>query len=227
MKKTKILLALLLTALFVLSALGSGENSSSSDVPVEDDYVADVYEPEAEEPVEEAKEFTRGVVDGDVYTNEFLGFTFTKPSDWRFLSDEEMAERMNTTMDVFEYNSVEEALAETATMYDMYVGDAYGNSAIIIYENLMITAQGTVTIDEYIYYMEAQFQNLSEYDYEILSQEEVYIGDSSFTKLTSVMTYQGQEITQASYIKIVGEYAVTITVTPTTETIDSIEAMFN
>ena len=35
---------------------------------------------------------TRGTVNGDVYTNDVLGFEFTKPSSWTYSTDEEIAE---------------------------------------------------------------------------------------------------------------------------------------
>ncbi len=224
MKKIKILTAILLSLLFVLFAMGSGESSSSTGSDI-DNNVADVLEPE-ENDYSTEKEISRGTVAGDVYTNDFIGFTFTKPSDWTFLSDDVIAERMGTTIDILDYNSVEQALAESATLYDMYAVDDYGNNVIIIYENTTLTAGGKITVDEYVDAFEQQFASLPGYEYEILASEDVNLGDASFTKLTSVLTIEGQAVNQATYIKIVDEYAITITVTPTTETVDSIEAMF-
>ena len=36
-------------------------------------------------------ELSRGTIDGDVYTNEYLGFKFTKPESWVYSTDEEIA----------------------------------------------------------------------------------------------------------------------------------------
>ena len=38
------------------------------------------------------KELSRGKIEESVYTNEYLGFKFTKPESWVFSTDEEIAE---------------------------------------------------------------------------------------------------------------------------------------
>ncbi len=222
----KILALLMCFALVFSLAACSNDNGGNADAnETPDASVVDSTNDAKDEPV--AKTPSRGTVEGDVYTNDFIGITFTKGADWTFLTDEEIAERTNTSLDVFDYNSVQEALAKTATMHDMFVVDQNGNNVNIIFENTMLTAMKKLTIDEYVTALQAQFDNLEGYEYEILSREEVTLGDASFTKLTSILTIGEQAVNQACYIKIADQYVTTITVTPTTETIDSIEAMFS
>lgn len=229
MKKAKILLALLLTALFVLSALGSGESSSSSDVPVEDDYVVDTYEPEAEEPVEEAKEISRGVISGNTYYNDFAGFNFTKLSDWRFYTDEELAESFNASQAELDLNLLEEALLNNVLVYDMAAVDESGNSVMVYYENTKVTSLTTVTLDEYV----DELNDIMEEDdpditYTHVSTEDVMLGTTTYKKLLYSASMDGFSMDQAYYVRLVDQYAVVVIITGGfTKTLPEMEAMFS
>ena len=224
MKKAKILLALLLTALFVLSALGSGESSPSSDVPVEDDYVVDAYEPETEEPVEESKEVSRGIISGNVYTNDFADITITKPSDWVFANDEEIAATLNAGQAALDLNFLEEALTNAASVYDMYAYDDYGNSIMICYENTMLTAGSTITAEKYAESFVDNMESVANPSYTYVSTEDVTFGHTDYVKVVLAGNTSGIEFQQAAYITVVDNYAISIITTGATETLDSLEA---
>ena len=46
-------------------------------------------------------ELSRGIIEGDIYTSEYLDLTFTKPESWVYSTDEEIAAAMNLGVDMF------------------------------------------------------------------------------------------------------------------------------
>ena len=42
------------------------------------------------EDADTPKEFSRGVITGDVYESEYSGLRFTKPADWKYYTDDEL-----------------------------------------------------------------------------------------------------------------------------------------
>lgn len=217
MKKAKILLALLLTALFVLSALGSGESSSSSDTPVADDNVVETAAP--------SKELSRGTITGDTYANEFADFTFMKPTDWTFATDDEIAETINLGQDILDLSNLEQALSNTASVYDMYAHDDYGNSVMVCYENTLVSGGRTYTVDEYVSILTSNMESVESPSYTFISSEDVTFGHTDYQKLVFVGNYDGVEINQAYYITVIDNYAISIITTSATETLDSLEAL--
>lgn len=169
-------------------------------------------------------EISRGTIEGDVYTNEFAEFRFTKPAEWKFLSDEEIASTINIGQDALDLNFLEKALAEKSTIYDMASQDEYGNSVMVCYENTMISALREISVDEYTQIMKTQLAAVEEIEYEFQSSEDIKIGETDFRKLVFSATTQGYTITQAYYVKAIGKYVVTVIVTAV-EDVSAIEAM--
>lgn len=64
------------------------------------------------------KKFTRGTVSGDVYTSTFGEFSFTKPADWKFMTDEEIAAAQGIAAEVFDEEKFAEQ--EEGTVIDMF-----------------------------------------------------------------------------------------------------------
>lgn len=172
-------------------------------------------------------EISRGSIIGNIYTNDFADFTFTKPSGWDYLTDEEISETINLGQDAMDLNAIEEALAEKASIYDMTASDpVYGNSVMVCYENTKLTTGFGLSEDEYVEQLKTQIQKAGVYDYEFISSEDATLSDTAFKKVVFKAYPEGVEINQAYYIKAIDIYIVAIIVTATTESIDSIEAMF-
>ncbi len=229
MKKFKALTAVLLALMFVLFAMGSGEKSPEK--PVADDDVVvndivDVDEP-TEAPTPVKKEVSRGTIVGDVYTNDFVGVTFTKPADWTYATDEEIAQTINVGQDMIDLNAFEEALSKTASIYDMYAVDAYGNNVMVCYENTMLTAFRELTVDEYESILISNITGLASPSYTFEGSEDVTLGDTTFRKTTFTATYEGVTLTQAYYGTIIDQYAVSIILTSSTMDLATMEAMFS
>lgn len=89
------------------------------------------------------KGFERGTVDGNTYTQESFGVTFTAPAGYTFYSDEEIASLHNTT--------VEELEANAAVIYDVRCGNhSTGGSVNINYEELGSVYGSLVDEENYI-----------------------------------------------------------------------------
>ena len=227
MKKIKTLTAVLLALMFVLFAMGSGEKSPETPAVDNDVVVNDVIDEPTEAPAPVKKEVSRGTIAGDVYTNDFIGITFTKPADWTYATDEEIAQSINIGQDMIDLNAFKEALNQTASIYDMCAVDTYGNRVMVCYENTMLTAFREITVDEYIEGFKSHLQS-TDASYEFLPLEDAKLGDTTFKKLNSKVTINGVEITQASYITVIDQYAVSVVLTTAVEGgIESMEAMFS
>lgn len=82
-------------------------------------------------PKEETVEFSRGVVDGNVYTSEFAGITFTAPEGFRYYSDDEIAAVNGVTEDILDVENID------TVVYDMYcIDEVNGTTININFENL-------------------------------------------------------------------------------------------
>lgn len=223
----KIIAILMCAALLFSLAACSGGNGSEDietvpDVNIEAD--ADTTEATTEEP---EVSISRGKIDGDVYDNDFAGFTFTKPAEWRFLSDKEISETINVGQDILDLNALEKTLSEKASVYDMSAQDENGNSVMLCYENTMMTALREITLDEYEQIMKSNLDLVEEINYEFQSSEDVKLGETSYRKLLFTAEVDGYEMYQAYYSRIIGKYVITVILTSTTEEIATMEKMFS
>lgn len=82
----------------------------------------------------ETKEFSRGTINGDVYSNQFIGISFTKPELWVYSTDEEIANLMGISAEVLEDGNFIMEASKLNTIYDMMVQDAMTGNNIIILE---------------------------------------------------------------------------------------------
>lgn len=239
----KKLLAILMCValLFSLAACGGGNDGDDSKKPdnvvednanVDDKAEDDDKKDEATEPEDttEAKpsktKVSRGEINGDVYSNAFAGFTFTKPADWAYLTDDEIAQTVNLGQNVLDLNSIEEALSKAASIYDMSANDESGNSVMVCYENTMLTAFREITVEEYESIMKTNLAGVEGITYEYKSSEDVELGNATYRKILFSAEAQGVSMSQAYYARVVGKYVITVIITSSTEDIETMEAMF-
>lgn len=235
----KKLMALLMSAALMLSlAACAGDNETDTDadttaavVNEETDASENNSDTEAETEEKEdnsSKKITRGTIDGDVYTNDFMNFTFTKPADWRYLSDEEIAQTINAGSEVLDLNSLEEALSSTASIYDMCAVNATGTENVMLcYENTMLTAFRQLTADEYIDAVRQQLDALTEIDYTLSETEDATLSNIDFRRFDATANVNGVELSQSYYVRAEGKYIASVIVTTVETPIETIEAMFN
>ncbi len=175
------------------------------------------------------KKVTRGTIDGDVYTSEFLGLSFTKPESWVYSTDEEIAQVMNVGADVLDQSEFEKKAAELTTIYDMMVKDLnWGNNISVAFENLKMSQASNITVDQYIDQVTAMMkEQASMMNYEFADATEVKLGDQTFSKVAGTGSYSGVTFQQNFYLRKEGVYMVLITITAFDGTdMSEYEAMF-
>lgn len=139
-----------------LVPLGDEEDTGSEDVvtpPVTNPYINEpvttVPSPDNNTVTVPSGKISRGKINGNTYTNNFLGLTFTKPSNWIYSNDSDLA-----TMSGLQLSDMSKdvgALMQTnQAFFDMMCKSAAGDSNIIIgYESLTVTNAEDITVEEY------------------------------------------------------------------------------
>ncbi|MBR2926065.1 MAG: hypothetical protein IKC31_00620 [Clostridia bacterium] len=174
-------------------------------------------------------EISRGTIKGDVYTSEYLGLSFTKPEEWVYSTDEEIAAALNLGADMILGENFKNALENNGTIYDMMVVDIVTRSNINVgFENLSKTFASNITVEQYIQAVKTQMESVAGMTVTFPeSFETVKLGKTEFTKVECTATVQGVAMKQVYYLKKVDNIMCFITVTiPRGYTVEQIEAMF-
>lgn len=225
----KKLTALLLALLMTLSMFACAQNpSDNDDVKDTGDDAQKQTEKETEKETEAEKpaELSRGHIDGDVYTNDYLGFSFEKPASWVYSTDAEIAAAFNLSIDEFFNEKYREALEKIGSIYDMMVTDVLtGSNVIVGYENLTMS---NITEEVYFAALKEQFKNITTMTVDFPDEyEKITLGESEFKKAVCVTTAYGTSLTQVYYVRKVDKYMAFVIVTiPTGYTVEEVEAMF-
>ncbi|MBQ8623538.1 MAG: hypothetical protein IJ424_04070 [Oscillospiraceae bacterium] len=161
------------------------------------------------------KTLTRGTFDGNVYTSEYVGIKFTKPDSWVFATEEEMNSLMDAGADVMDQSDYQKSLSEMLTVFDMMASDPEtGNNINFVYENLKLSDSVDITEDEYIESFKTNLESIADISYTFGEVETVTLGGVEFIKLNcDAVYYQVVSMKQAVYLKKVGDYMVSITLT--------------
>ena len=171
---------------------------------------------------------SRGEIDGRVYKNEFLGIEFTRPSSWRYYSDEEIASAMNVAVDSLKSENIKKSLEINPAIFDMMVVDAStGTNINVVYENLKKVFSSNVSMEKYVEQLKknvkSEGMNVTFSD----ELEKVKLGDTEFTKCVSTVRAYGVTMTQVYYLKKIDGYMTSVIVTIVNGySISDIEAMF-
>ena len=216
-----------LTALFIASiiaALSFGCSNGDENIPDDTtnsihDTVADTIADESSHDTETAfipnTNLSRGVIEGDVYTNECLGFSFTKPETWEYSPDNKLARSMNLEPEKMNLH-IEQLLEKRDVVYDMVVADPKTRTNISIeFENLSRTFDVDITEDHYIDVLQQKISGVTNmaasfYD----SVAEVTFGENTYKRVAySAVTASGIPMIQAHYIRKIDGYISYITVT--------------
>ncbi len=109
----------------------------------------DDEEKEDDDADKESVEFSRGKVEGNVYTNEFSGLTFETPEDWTIYSDEEIKATMGIGLEAGGSSLDVDKIAASAVVDFAAVNTGTGESVTITFENASKFPEN-YTIDNYI-----------------------------------------------------------------------------
>ena len=176
-----------------------------------------------------AKKLSRGTIEGDVYTSEFAGITFTKPESWVYSTDEEIAQVMNVGAELLDRSEFEQKAAELTTIYDMMVKDVlWGNNVSVAFENLQLSQASNITVDQYIETVKTlMVQQASVMNYEFGDTAEVKLGEQTYSRLPATGSYSGISFDQYMYLRKEGVYMIVITISVFDGTaVSEFEAMF-
>ena len=187
-------------------------------------FAAGVFKSEeeriAELAEETAKKIERGTISGNTYTNESIGITFEKPSDWIFASDDEIAKMMGESFDATDLDDAEKALVEATVVIDM-VAASGSNSVVVGMQNIEKFKAEAENETEYLEKNKAEFE-ASGYDCG-------EIGNITLCgKNYKCLEISSEDYNQKLYVRIDGDIAIIIVVTAYYYSdIAEIEAMFS
>lgn len=158
------------------------------------------------EDTDTSREFGRGVITGDVYESAFSGIRFTKPAEWKYYTDEELAATMNVSADALN-NSFLETVASLTTVYDMMVIDqSTGTNVSVAYENLMLSANADMTCEEYLEAMKAQLSAIDTMKMEFGEPSPITLCGEEYTRVICTVTMGEITVSQVYYLRNVDGY---------------------
>ena len=230
-----ILLAVLMALTLTLAACGNGDDNGPVTPPTQNNNgPADNGPDDPPETNGETGTVTRGVWDGNVFTSEFLGLTFTMPDGWVASTDAEIAALMGLAPGVLEAagGDIPEDLWDTVeSVHDMMaMNPLTGVSVQILFDRLEYpyTAMSTAEfVAEYLELME-EIMEMMGMEFEVLPGT-TRIGNSDWHSFASTMEMFGMTITSRSFFSVHEGFSRTISITYSegSESPEEILAMFS
>ncbi|MCR4794685.1 MULTISPECIES: hypothetical protein [Ruminococcus] len=167
----------------------------------------------------EGTDFKRGVVDGNVYTNEYAGIKLSVPDDWKYLDDEMINKVMNVGASVT-YSSNSDAvtdLVNMTTVNDVFCMNPKTNENIIItYENINKNPllDKDITAEDYFEIANRQFAAVPTMKYTIESgPETVKVAGQDYVRAVYTIEYLNMTYQQAFYARRIGDFINSLSIT--------------
>ncbi len=172
---------------------------------------------------------TRGETTENSYTNSSIDVQFTKPDNWRFYSETELAKLMNITAEQFRDEAFMESAKLTSTIEFMAIQVSTGNNVNLTIENLRISGNGRIRLEEYLAAAKKNLQEQMVGATYIFGQESnVTLGGQEYLRMEATCSYMGTSFKQYMYLRKVGECMILITGTSMNGTgADTFEKMFS
>ena len=179
----------------------------------------------SEQPAAENTDFTRGVVEDNVYTSEFAGLKFTAPDGWTFAKDDYILSMMNISLDVMgNNNEITKAMLDQVAIYDAVCLDqSTGRSIMIEYENLAkeVPDPDSFTTQDYLDAIDKQLSAISAISFSKKSEPEtVTVAGQEFTRVVYTAEANGATIEQVYYVRREGKFMLGIIASSGTTTED-------
>ena len=225
----KKVLSVLLAMLMLLSLVACGEDnkpaSSVNNTPATSTVESkDESSDTSSNDIAEEKLFVRGVVENNVYTNEFAGVRFTAPEAMTFYTDEEIAAVYGASEEMFNIT------LDTSIIYDMYaMNPETGATVNVNYENMGLLYGSLLTAESYLAAsksnLEAVFNNTPGMNVTSLEQSTVNVGGEEMPCINLVIDINGMSLYETLVTKEADNYMMVFTVGAlSTEEIDTILA---
>lgn len=169
----------------------------------------------------------RGKIKGNTYTSKTTGLIFTKPDDWRYLTDKELAQALSVDEELLSNEEFMSALDEYPTLLDMMLmDDESGLNMAVGYENLEVTMGSVISEDEYLNAMGEYLQTMGVTSTEDI--ETVYLSGQAYRHATFTVEVDGLVTVTEYYLRAIDKYMNVITVAYTSDiSPENIESMFS
>lgn len=222
MNKIK-LISLILAALLCCSIfIGCREDAESTDGPVTTPVSPEelqelidqgvIEDPnDTSEPAEPAP-YTKGKVEGNVYTNEAADLTLRIPTGWSVSDDYELSSLMGITYDFENYDAYIAEVAKSTDIFDLVAKDSTEDFSIMILFQDMAQFSNMTAVE----FLEMQKASLisETATFEKSDVTEVSYSGNTYAILKSVSTPdEGEKAVQLFYAKIVDGRMMTIMMT--------------
>ena len=188
-------------------------------------------ETKKEEPTQKpdsgtSKKIAHGTINGNVYRNDFADITFTKPDDWDFFSDEELAKIFGLALD--DYTDYEKTLIEKATVYDMMIMSPESTNICVMFEDLSVSNAQAISTEAYCNNLARILQMQNKRDYNFGELFDCQLGNISYKAVDVSATEDNLTLYQRCYVRKIGKYMCVILVTAAnTDDITEVESMFS
>lgn len=162
---------------------------------------------------EEYETYVRGEWQETIYTNDFVGLTFTYPEGFTLLTDEELINMFEIQLDESELDeqkdSFEEAMKLATTFFDFTLMNYNtGENVMLMVEDLTKTNSIDVTTDVYMDLFIDNLTSVLEYSYVIGNEYEVVIAGETYRVVD--VTIEDMAI-QKVYIRKKSKYMIALT----------------
>lgn len=196
MKKVlKIMIIVMIALCMVIAITGCGKKADDNN----------------KETKEEKREFSMGEWEGNVYKNDFLGFTYTMPEEWTRSTDEEIADEMKIAKDLL--TDKQQLAYEASKLNNVYYlvasNEKTGDNVRVISEK---TSSSVSTID-YINAVKSGLAEVTTIKYEEVGVTKEKLGNIDCDVLTEKGVYLGVTVYQKYYVYKVDNYCVSVIVT--------------
>ena len=202
-------LTAIIAIIMVLTLCGCGESSSDNtgaNGAVTNESVSSEKVPTIES--------IKGTYNGDVYENGYMGYKFTKPSDWTYSTEEEIAAMFENS-----------GLGDT-DFCDMLVLDSSTGNNI----NILYSIASDINLEDYLVQSENEIKQIGEnlgMTSTFSSHESVKLGNIDCMRVEIESDIQGTKMYQACYAAYADGVLMNVTITVNDGTpIENFEAMF-
>ncbi|MBQ9743397.1 MAG: hypothetical protein IJV88_07080 [Ruminococcus sp.] len=223
-----ILVLLLLLSLFGCDTSNKEDSEADPTAAVSTEAPTQIVPPTTvpEDQSDISQKVTKGVLAGDVYSSSFTGLEFTKPGDWTFATDEELAGIYGFAVEDLSEENFSRTLDETASVYDMQAFSPDGILNINIgYENTKITNGAPITADEYIDVFTDAYINLM--GAEALEEKSVTLSGYEYLRCSYKLESMEPVMYQHCYCRSIGDYVNFVVCTSDSDSPEEFEAMFS
>lgn len=177
---------------------------------------------------ETADKIERGTISENIYTNDSVGIKFEKPDDWKFATDDELAQMMSAGQEIVNLDDMEKALSEAVTVYDMAATSSDSTQTVAVaFINIEKADIEGMSEEEYLEQCRTEFDNLdsSELSYDCGDIIDVKLSGETFSCLEMTLN---SFFYQNLYARIEGDVLILVTLASAYENgISEAEAMFS